>query len=138
MFPLSWGLCFILSSDEDTKFLGAEATGAEGHSWYYPDLDELIQSRMRSRKGRKIRPRSKILIAILEACRTPSVEHWIMIKARLGYETFWTHMNRLLDEGKMICSFVGDQRYGGGKSKAYYSITKDGLSMLDELRHDEE
>jgi DNA-binding PadR family transcriptional regulator len=61
-----------------------------------------------------------------------------MIKARLGYETFWTHMNRLLDEGKMICSFVGDQTHGGGKSKAYYSITKDGLLMLDELRHDEE
>ncbi len=95
-------------------------------------FDALIQRRMRSRKGRKIRPRSKILIAILEACRTPSVEHWIMIKARLGYETFWMHVNRLLEEGKMI-TFFGDQKQGE-KSKTYYSITEDGLTMLDRLR----
>jgi predicted transcriptional regulator len=102
----------------------------------YSNFESLIQSRMRSRKGRKIRPRNKILIAILEACRTPSVEHWIMIKARLGYETFWMHTNRLLQEGKMICSF-GDQKQGG-KSKTYYSITEDGLLMLDKLRENQE
>jgi predicted transcriptional regulator len=102
----------------------------------YLNIDSLIQLRMRSRKGRKIRPRNKILIAILEACRTPSVEHWIMIKARLGYETFWMHTNRLIEEGKMMCSF-GDQRQGS-KSKTYYSITKDGLIMLDQLREKQE
>jgi DNA-binding PadR family transcriptional regulator len=59
-----------------------------------------------------------------------------MIKARLGYETFWMHTNRLLQEGKMICSF-GDQKQGG-KSKTYYSITEDGLLMLDKLRENQE
>lgn len=96
------------------------------------DFDSLIQSRMRSRKGRKIRPRSKILIEILEACRTPAIEHGIMMKARLGYETFWNHMNRLLEEGKMICSPSTQNR--GGKAVTYYSITPDGLQMLEELR----
>jgi predicted transcriptional regulator len=96
------------------------------------NFDSLIQSRMRSRKGRKIRPRSTILIEILEACRTPAIEHWIMIKARLGYETFWNHMNRLLEEGKMICSQISQNPRG--KSVAYYSLTPDGLQMLEKLR----
>lgn len=95
-------------------------------------FEALIQSRMRSRKGRKIRPRNRILIDMLEACRTPAIEHWIMIKARLGYETFWMHMNNLLQEGKMICSLSRQNR--GGKPLNYYSITPDGIHMLEKLK----
>jgi predicted transcriptional regulator len=101
----------------------------------YSRIDSLIQMRMRSRKGRKIRPRSKILIAILEACRTPSVEHWIMIKARLGYETFWMHVNRLLNEGK-VALFRNDDGRGNG-SKTYYTLTREGLQMLEELKSEQ-
>jgi predicted transcriptional regulator len=101
----------------------------------YANIDSLIQMRMRSRKGRKIRPRSKILIAILEACRTPSVEHWIMIKARLGYETFWMHVNRLLNEGK-VALFRNDDGRGMG-SKTYYTLTREGLQMLEELKSEQ-
>jgi predicted transcriptional regulator len=118
-----------LTRDED--FFRSEAERASDFTMPV-NFDSLIQSRMRSRKGRKIRARSTILIEILEACRTPSIEHWIMIKARLGYETFWNHMNRLLGEGKMICSQISNNR--GGKSVAYYSITPDGLNMLEKLR----
>lgn len=95
-------------------------------------FSSLVQTRMRSRKGRKIRPRKRILIEILEACRTPAIEHWIMIKARLGYETFWTHMNNLLKGGKMICS-VGDRKRGT-KPVTYYTITQEGLQMLENLK----
>ena len=98
----------------------------------YSNFDSLIQLRMRSRKGRKIRPRSKILIAILEACRTPSVEHWIMIKARLGYETFWMHVNRLLNEGKLMLFRNEDDL--SARSKTYYTVTQEGLQMLEDLK----
>ena len=121
-----------LTLEESESALDKRSVEPEMDYEQYARIDSLIQMRMRSRKGRKIRPRSKILIAILEACRTPSVEHWIMIKARLGYETFWKHMNSLLEEGKMICSF-GDQKQGG-KSKTYYSVTEDGLLMLERLQ----
>ncbi|MHB1907430.1 MAG: winged helix-turn-helix domain-containing protein [Nitrososphaerales archaeon] len=98
----------------------------------YATFDRLLELRMRSRRGRKIRPRNAILIAILEACRTPSVEHWIMIKARLGYETFWTHMNRLINEGKMICS--SDEQKRGAQGRTYYSLTQEGLLFLEKLK----
>lgn len=55
-----------------------------------------------------------------------------MIKARLGYETFWNHMNRLLEEGKMICSQISQNQ--GGKAVNYYSLTPDGIQMLEKLR----
>jgi predicted transcriptional regulator len=102
----------------------------------YSSFDSLIQMRMRSRKGRKIRPRNKILIAILEACRTPSVEHWIMIKARLGYETFWMHVTRLLNEGK-VALFRNEDGVGAG-SKTYYTLTSDGLQMLEKLKSEQQ
>ena len=55
------------------------------------DLDVLVHQR----RKRVIRPQRLIVTAILDACRTPSVQHWIMVKARLGYDTFWKHMNEL-------------------------------------------
>ncbi|MHB1867584.1 MAG: hypothetical protein ACYCPP_01410, partial [Nitrososphaerales archaeon] len=38
------------------------------------------------RRRKAVRSQQSILIAILEACRTPTVQHWIMVKARLGYD----------------------------------------------------
>ena len=98
----------------------------------YPNLDALIQLRMRSRKGRKIRSRNKILYEILEACHSPAVEHWIMIKARVGYQSFVKHMDRLLTEGKVSSSRTNDDR--GRRSTTYYTLTSEGLQMLEKLK----
>jgi predicted transcriptional regulator len=105
---------------------------SENATSQYPNLDALIQLRMRSRKGRKIRSRNRILYEILEACHSPAVEHWIMIKARVGYQSFIRHMDRLLNEGKVSSSRTGDER--GRRSTTYYTLTKEGLQMLEELR----
>ena len=67
-----------------------------------------------------------IVAAILEACRTPSVQHWIMVKARLGYDTFWKHMNELVSLGLM--NTIND----GGKT--LYSINEKGLNLLQEIQ----
>lgn len=68
-----------------------------------------------------------IIVAILDACRTPSVQHWIMVKARLGYDTFWKHMNELVSLGMMNTLSEG--------SKTLYSINEKGLNMLQELEN---
>ena len=88
------------------------------------DLLQNTTEKIRKR-ARIVRSQNEIIIAILEACRAPSVQHWIMIKARLGYETFWTHMNRLLDENMLKCSSEG--------KKAVYSVTEAGLNLLEKL-----
>jgi predicted transcriptional regulator len=100
----------------------------------YSNLDALIQLRMRSRKGRKIRSRNKILYAILEACHSPAVEHWIMIKARVGYQSFVKHMDRLLSEGKVSSSRYSDEH---GRRTTYYTLTNEGLQMLEKLKNSE-
>jgi predicted transcriptional regulator len=64
-------------------------------------------------------------MAILEACRTPTVQHWIMVKARLGYDTFWKHMNMLVTAGMMETSNDG--------YKTLYYVNQKGLAFLDEL-----
>ena len=68
---------------------------------------------------------------ILEACRTPAIEYWIMIKARLGYETFSKYRDKLLREGKMISLY---SNANGRASKTYYSLTQEGIQMLEELK----
>ena len=88
----------------------------------------MIKSRLRSRKGRTVRSKDTIQIAILEACKTPSVEHWIMIKARLGYETFWSHTSRLLKDGMMSCLTES------GRGRTLYSVTDKGLRFLERLK----
>lgn len=98
----------------------------------YSNLDTLIQLRMRSRKGRKIRSRDTILYEILDACHSPAVEHWIMIKARVGYQSFVKHMDTLLSEGKVSSSRSADNR--GRNSATYYTLTKEGLQMLERLK----
>ncbi len=64
-------------------------------------------------------------MAILEACRTPSQQHWIMIRARLGYETFWTHMRCLMDLDMLKSSNDGKH--------TLYSITEAGVNLLNKL-----
>ncbi len=90
---------------------------------------------MRSRRGRKIRSRSKILLEILEACRSPAVEHWVMIKARVGYEGFCKYTDKLMKDGMMVSSRT--EEGPGRRSKTYYSLTKEGLQKLEELREEQ-
>jgi predicted transcriptional regulator len=114
-----------------------EPREARALSSEYSDLDRLIQQRMRSRKGRKIRSRSTILMEILEACRSPAVEHWIMIKARVGYEAFCKYTDNLIKQGKMVLLKMDDQG-GPRKSKTYYSLTEEGIRMLEELKSEKD
>jgi predicted transcriptional regulator len=72
-----------------------------------------------------VRSQSEIEASILESCRTPNVQHWVMVKARLGYDTFWKHMNLLLSSGLM------DERNDG--SKTLYQTSAKGLEMLEKL-----
>ena len=85
------------------------------------DLDTLVQARPK----RAVRSQNAIVLAILEACRTPSVQHWIMVKARLGYDTFWTHMNNLLLMGMMETTRDGN--------KTLYRINAKGIKLLEKL-----
>ena len=101
----------------------------------YSNLDNLIHLRMRSRRGRKIRSRSRILMEILEACRSPAVEHWIMIKARVGYEGFCKYTDKLMQEGMVISSRTEERP--GARPKTYYSLTKEGLQKLEKLREEQ-
>ncbi|MCL5068079.1 MAG: winged helix-turn-helix domain-containing protein [Thaumarchaeota archaeon] len=77
------------------------------------------------RHRKPIRSQSAIELAILEACRMPTVQHWVMVKARIGYDTFWTHMSRLVSIGVM------DEMDEG--SKTLYRVNALGLQMLDRL-----
>ncbi len=80
---------------------------------------------MHQRHRREVRSQQKIMMAILEACRTPTVQHWIMVKARLGYDTFRKHMNQLVALGMMNTLNDGN--------KTLYSLNQRGLSMLQQL-----
>lgn len=85
------------------------------------NFDRLYQSRHR----RTTRPQQEIEISILDACRTPTVQHWIMVKSRLGYDTFWKHMNNLLSLGMMDTLNDGN--------RTLYVINEKGLTQLQKL-----
>ena len=87
-----------------------------------PELPSLPLYRRRNRKA--IRSQEEIELAILDSCRTPTVQHWIMVKARLGYDTFWKHMNALLTSGVM------DETTEG--SRTLYRINAKGLRLLSQ------
>ncbi len=87
----------------------------------FADFDSL----MHQRKRHMVRSQNTIVKAILEACRTPTVQHWIMVKARLGYDTFWKHMNSLITLGMM--NAVNDGH------RTLYSVNEKGLNLLKEL-----
>jgi predicted transcriptional regulator len=80
---------------------------------------------VQKRRRRAVRSQRSIQLAILEACRTPTVQHWIMVKARLGYDTFWKHMNILASSGMIVTSSDG--------YKTLYSVNQKGLVFLEEL-----
>ena len=77
------------------------------------------------KKSRIVRSQNEIIISILNSCKTPSVQHSVMIKSRLGYETFWTHVNRLIDEGMITSSSDG--------KKVSYLMTERGRILLGKL-----
>lgn len=81
------------------------------------------------RHRRAVRSQKSIQMAILEACRTPTVQHWIMVKARLGYDTFWKHMNTLASNEMISTSNDG--------YKTLYSVNQKGLALLEELEMDQ-
>ena len=85
-----------------------------------PALPLLPERRRATRKA--VRSQREIQVAILDACRVPTVQHWIMVKARLGYDTFWKHMNELLSAGLMEETIEG--------SKTLYSVSTKGLGLL--------
>jgi predicted transcriptional regulator len=80
---------------------------------------------MHNRRRREVRSQEVILLAILEACRTPTVQHWIMVKARLGYDTFRKHMNQLVSLGMMNTLNEGN--------KTLYSLSERGVTLLQQL-----
>ena len=80
---------------------------------------------LHQRRRREVRSQEVIMVAILEACRTPTVQHWIMVKARLGYDTFRKHMNQLISLGMMNTLDEGN--------KTLYSLSERGLSLLQQL-----
>jgi predicted transcriptional regulator len=105
-----------------------DSKGAQASLCDSQDMDPQPQeneTRIHYKKSRIVRSQNEIIMAILEACRTPSQQHWIMIRARLGYETFWTHMKRLMDLD-MLKSF------NDGKHTRY-SITEGGVNLLNKL-----
>jgi predicted transcriptional regulator len=112
-----------MSAQSAPYLLRIPQTPASHHSDFsHFDLDALAHQRRR----RVIRPQRQIVTAILDACRTPSVQHWIMVKARLGYDTFWKHMNELVSLGMMNTSSDGN--------KTMYSINAKGLNLLQQLQ----
>jgi len=79
-----------------------------------------------SGRKRANRSQSSILTAILEACRTPNVQHWIMVKARVGNYTFWHHMNRLISQGMM--ETIHDE-----ENRMLFRISAKGINYLEKL-----
>jgi len=81
--------------------------------------------RRRTSPRRSVRSQMEIEASILESCRSANVQHWVMVKARLGYDTFWKHMNYLLSSGLM------DERNEG--SRTLYQTSAKGLELLEKL-----
>jgi predicted transcriptional regulator len=94
------------------------------------DLEEKIPQSLPllttgKRAGRRaVRSQREIEMAILDSCRVPTVQHWIMVKARLGYDTFWKHMNELLSVGLMEEISEG--------CRTMYQVNSEGLKLLSE------
>jgi predicted transcriptional regulator len=99
----------------------AQPVAAASLASTFVSFDVLIHHR----KRREVRSQEVIMVAILEACRTPTVQHWIMVKARLGYDTFRKHMNELVSLGMMNTLDEGN--------KTLYSLSERGLSLLQQL-----
>ncbi len=111
---------------QDTEYNQQVAIFASGATMQKPLQIQSGEFSFSSRRRRSaVRSQKYIQIAILEACRTPTVQHWIMVKARLGYDTFWKHMNKLISRRMMDTNSDG--------YKTLYSINQKGLAFLREL-----
>jgi predicted transcriptional regulator len=87
--------------------------------------ESLVPLTARRNQRKAVRSQIEIEASILESCRTANVQHWVMVKARLGYDTFWKHMNYLLSNGLM------DERFEG--SRTLYQTSTRGLELLAKL-----
>ena len=88
-------------------------------------IDLLVHPRYKTAK----RTHRSIQIAILEACRTPNIKSWVMVKARLGSYSFWHHMNSLISQG-MIETMLD-------RNRTLYRISAKGINYLEQLETDE-
>ena len=110
------------------SLLQVPATSPQSNSSHIPSVEHNqlgIVVFAQPRQKRSVRSQNAIVAAILDACRTPTVQHWVMIKARLGYDTFWHHMNNLLSRGMM------DELNEG--SRTLYRVNAKGLELLSQL-----
>ena len=101
----------------------SKSTPARAFSLSITDAD--FEALLHQKRRRAVRSQKSITAAILDACRTPTVQHWIMVKARLGYDTFWKHMNNLVSLGLMNATNDGH--------KTLYSINVKCISLLREI-----
>jgi predicted transcriptional regulator len=85
------------------------------------DFDALV----RGRRKRPLRTQNAIVTAILEACRTPTPQHWIMVKARIGFGTFQSHMQKLIEKGIVETSFE--------EGRLLYRVNSKGFRFLNSL-----
>jgi len=112
----------LIESDPSDFFLNNRLY--EWQKQYHVETLPTLPLRRKSVR-RAIRSQYEIEAAILDSCRTPTVQHWIMVKARLGYDTFWKHMNTLLTSGLMEETCDG--------SKTLYQTNAKGLDLLGRL-----
>lgn len=84
-----------------------------------------FEALLKSRPKKPLRTQNAIVTAILEACRTPCVEHWILVKARIGYSTFQAHMDELISNGMLEMTRDGN--------KTLYRLNAKGLGLLNTL-----
>ena len=83
------------------------------------------QAVFNQRTRKPLRTQRVILAAILEACRSPSVEHWIMVRARLGYSSFKYHIKKLLEAG--MINTLSDE------GRTLYCLSDQGIRLLHEM-----
>jgi hypothetical protein len=72
----------LIDSDSNDFFLNNRLS-----EWQKQPYVGTLSSRRKSGR-RTIRSQDEIEAAILDSCRTPIVQHWIMVKARLGLILF--------------------------------------------------
>jgi len=112
----------IMQEQELSELKSGTGLLADFHMWGGESLMPSIQLPVK-RKG--IRSQMEIEVSILDSCRTANVQHWVMVKARLGYDTFWKHMNYLLTKGLV------DEKIEG--SRTLYQTSARGLELLEKV-----
>ena len=107
----------------DTSPIASESMGSyiDGLGFSPRSTDLLVHPRCKTAK----RSQSSIQTAILEACRTPNIQSWIMVKARLGNISFWHHMDSFISQGMIE---MREER-----SRTLYGISAKGINHLEQL-----